>query len=1066
MIKFPKPIGFAVAALLSSVLFYSEAFCADPAAASTPAAVQAFSGAVALQNREVYDLAADAWDDFLKQHPSDPLVAKAQHYRGVCLFKQKKYGEAIADFQYVIKNFPKVDLLESTYVNLGLAFYNQSQQAKGDASAQLLDKTLETLNTQLQKYPKGEFAPLARYYVAEAYYGRENLPKAVLFYKEYVQKHPKGALLADATYGLGVAEAESGDAKAAAATFTGFLAKHTNSPLVSEVEMRLGDAFLSLGNSAGAEPHFAKAAAANNFNHADYALSRQAACKFDAKEYEASASLYTKLLEAYPKSTYAKLATLNAGKAFLRAGKKEAAINSLKKAVQAGGASAPDAAHWLAKTLLEANNPKEALKVAEAAIAGATTNELKAALALDRADALYAIPERRKESLAAYQEVAKAHATLPEGAEALYLAADTALTLGNHKLAAALAQQYIKAFPKRTAATRVRQIAAEAALQQKKYPEAIAGFRSLLAEYPNDSEVSSWKNRLGLSLSLSGKDSETVELLQKQIPNMKDSVARAEAELLVGTALLRSKKVAEAVSMLQAASERAKSAKAMSVLDRALLQLATAQHQSKQLDAAIGTLKQLSSDCPKSRLLPQAKLRLANYLSEKGSDVEALEIFQALSKTADKSSVLPSAMLGAAKLLTKQNKPADAIKILDTFLENYAEGEQTEEAHFARAVARHKTNDFVGAISDLNAYIKQNPESGNLGDALYLRGLCQAANKQYEPAIASFQAVLSQKEKYKAADMVLYEMAWAMNDSKQAEQAMLTFTKLAKEYPKSTLAAECLYRVGESHYSKQKYAKAAPFYKEAKEKAGNTKLGEKSAHKLAWTLYQQKNYVESAKEFAAQRIAFPEGSLNADSAVMEGESQFEQKKYAEALAAYQASQKSKTTNDTFRVVSLLHGGQAAAQLEKWQESFDMLQKAANDFPKTEYKKEIDYERAWAMHNLGKTVEAKPIFEQVANNHTGLLGARSKFMVGEILMGEKKYSEAVRAFFLVAYGNGYPNSPKEFHSWQSNAMFDAARCLEQLKKKQAALKLYRELAKQFPKSEKAPHAAKRIEAISQ
>ncbi len=62
------------------------------------------------------------------------------------------------------------------------------------------------------------------------------------------------------------------------------------------------------------------------------------------------------------------------------------------------------------------------------------------------------------------------------------------------------------------------------------------------------------------------------------------------------------------------------------------------------------------------------------------------------------------------------------------------------------------------------------------------------------------------------------------------------------------------------------------------------------------------------------------------------------------------------------------------------------------------------------------------------------------MQGEIEMGRKNYADAVRIFYRVAFGHGYPDAPPEYHPWQAAAMFDAARSLEQLGKTDAARKL--------------------------
>ena len=84
----------------------------------------------------------------------------------------------------------------------------------------------------------------------------------------------------------------------------------------------------------------------------------------------------------------------------------------------------------------------------------------------------------------------------------------------------------------------------------------------------------------------------------------------------------------------------------------------------------------------------------------------------------------------------------------------------------------------------------------------------------------------------------------------------------------------------------------------------------------------------------------------------------------------------------------------------------------------------------------------------------MIGAKARFMQGEIQFLRQDYDAAIRTFFKVAYGYGHPKSPQEFHEWQANAMFEAARCCESTKRLEAAQQLYNELIETHPDCDKA------------
>jgi TolA-binding protein len=87
------------------------------------------------------------------------------------------------------------------------------------------------------------------------------------------------------------------------------------------------------------------------------------------------------------------------------------------------------------------------------------------------------------------------------------------------------------------------------------------------------------------------------------------------------------------------------------------------------------------------------------------------------------------------------------------------------------------------------------------------------------------------------------------------------------------------------------------------------------------------------------------------------------------------------------------------------------------------------------------------------------------MEGEVLFEQQKHKEAIKAFFKVAYGFGEQQAPVEFHPWQAQATFEAARCFEVLGQSDQARTLYAEVVDRYPTSEHVPAARKRLEALA-
>lgn len=1030
----------------------------EPAAKSSPAAIAQYRAAVAFQNRGVFDLAAAEWEAFLKEFPTDPLAVKAQHYLGVCFFQQKKYPEAQANFEKLIAANPKFELLNESLYNLALAQYNQGHGGKAEA----FDQAAATFQTLLTQFPESAQAPFSTYYLAESLYARDKKPEAIASYRKFLEAFPKHELREQTLYGLGVALEEVKQAEEAGKVYDQFLTEFPKSTLATEVNMRRGDTLVALNNFADAEKLFAAAAAVEGFPFADYALQRQGLCAYQLKKYPEAGAIYAKLPEAFPKSAYVGTATLAAGKCFYLAGDFEKARAWLAKGTALGGDAAFETAHWLAQLALKEKNPAEALKTVEAVLPMAV--EAKSTwmvdLQMDQADAIYEIPERRKESVALYAAFAKANPQHASAAQAAYMAAYAALGLADYDAALANAQAFLTAYPDNALKPDVLYVQAECLLQQKKYAEAEAIYTALLAGYADRAEAAAWSVRQALCLQLMGKHAEQVAALTARLPSLKAD-ALAEAQYLIGFSQFELNQPAEAVKSLTASIATVPKWRQA---DETLLLLARAQRQAGDLKAATETITKLIAEFPESKVLDRATYRLGEFKAAAEDYPAAIAAFQKLNTTWAESELVPYSLY---ELGWSQFRSGDAKAAGDswsTLIEKYAMNAQVPAAHYARAIVRQQAADYTGAIEDLQAYLKSEPAAAQKLDATFVVGQCQAGMKSYEDAIKSFESILAADPKYADTDKVLYELAWSQQAAGKADEAGVTFARLAKEFPKSTLAGDSQFRVGEAHYQKSEYAKAAVAYFEAVNTAGKTDLGEKAAHMLAWCYFQQADYPRAEESFAFQLKTFPEGPKAGDANVMLGEALFKQGKYEPALAAFTAGLGAKPSGDDFVTLALLHAGQSAGQLKKWDVSLKLLQECATKFPESPYQQEVLYEQARAMHNLGQVAEAKKVYEQVAKLGRGEASAKAEFMVGELLFAEKKYAEAVRCFFRVAYGYEQPDAPAAIVTAKADSTFEAARCLEMLMKLPEAKKLYKEVVDNFPKSDKAPEAAKKITAL--
>jgi len=1023
---------------------------------SSPAAIRQYRDAVTLQNQSAYDLAVDEWAKFLEKFPQDPLAAKAQHYLGVCKLQLKDFDAAVQTFQKVIDAYPNSELLETSYLDLGLAQYSLGQAGK----AEQYDKAAATFAATLAKFPQGKEAAQALFYEGESLYAAGKKEPALKAYAEVVEKHKDTTFRADALYALGVTREELGKHAEAGTAFDQFIKEFPKHALRSEVIMRRGETLFGQGQFDTAEGWFAAAARSKNPALADQATIRQAVCLYEQKKYDAAAELYAALPTKFPNSTLKPAAALAAGNCYYLAGKLDEARKWLVEAAQSSD-SAPEATHWLARVLLKQRQPAEALAAVEKILPAAGQSPFAVNLLMDQADAIYEVPARRAEAIKLYAALAEKNPQHAVAAQALYMAGFASLGQGDYAAARKYADAFLKSHPNDTLAPDVQYVAAEADLQVNKNADAEKLYRDLIAQHAKHPDVDAWKLRLALSLSLQGKHQEAVTVLLPLAGALKSKDLIAEADYLLGSAYFELKQNDKAVQSLQASVAAQPQWRQA---DETLLALAAAYRQLNKLPEAGAAAARVLKEFPHSQVLDRAHFRAGEYAYAAGNYPGAAAEYREVIEKFPQSPLVPHALYGLAWAQLGQKDYSAAEATLTNLLNKFPQHPLAARAHYARATARQPLHQYAPAIDDVQAFLKSEPPKGDKSDARYVEGLSRVGLKEFPKAVEIFRAILADDAGYAGADKVLYELGWALKSDHKEPEAGEAFARLAKDYVQSPLAAEGLYHVGEAHYQAKDYAAAAADYTQAVEKAGKSDVGEKALHKLSWAYYQQGDFDKARQSFELQAKTYPAGDLAADASFMASECLFKQGKFEPALAAYRKVLAKPPASKDFQVLLLLHAGQAAGQAQKWDESLKLLERAGKEFATSPFQPDVLFEQATALKNLGRPDPALELYERVTAETDREVSARARFMMGEILFEKSDYKEAVRNYFKVAYGYGYPKAPAAIQKWQANAVFEAAVCFEKMKNLDKAKKSYQEVIEKYPKSDRAAEAKQRMAAL--
>jgi tol-pal system protein YbgF len=124
-------------------------------APSTPSSAdptEIYQSAYRDYQRGNYDLAIEGFREFLDVNKEPDLADNASYWIGESLFSQKKYREAIEQFDNVVTKYPRSDKVPGALLKKGYAYISIGEKAQGVVQLQYV----------LHEHPKSQEAALAR----------------------------------------------------------------------------------------------------------------------------------------------------------------------------------------------------------------------------------------------------------------------------------------------------------------------------------------------------------------------------------------------------------------------------------------------------------------------------------------------------------------------------------------------------------------------------------------------------------------------------------------------------------------------------------------------------------------------------------------------------------------------------------------------------------------------------------------------------------------------------------------------------------------------------------------
>lgn len=300
-----------------------------PAGVSPPKMTSgSFELANALFNQKKYMEALENYEKFIRESPNSPEVPEAIFRIGLCYYRQEYYTQAIDTWLKLEKDFPKHARTEEAVFQVADTYFR----------AHKYDQAVETYRRILVQYPKSKRIPEATLRIGQSYYNAGNDEKATSELEAFLRKFPEDAK-ANETLDLLEAsldrrESSGGDAvkQKGIALLKGLTDAFPRSALAQECQFRIARRYFLWKDYANAAKEFETLT--NLYPDSSHIAESQffvAEAYYFLKKFPEAILVFQRFLKNFPQSEYAAASLFHLAQSFFYTEKYAEAIDSYQK---------------------------------------------------------------------------------------------------------------------------------------------------------------------------------------------------------------------------------------------------------------------------------------------------------------------------------------------------------------------------------------------------------------------------------------------------------------------------------------------------------------------------------------------------------------------------------------------------------------------------------------------------------------------------------------------------------------------------------------------------------------
>ena len=1020
---------YVAAFLLASLLI--------PAPAMADKADDDFNLGVGLYRSERFELAADTFDQFLKDFPEHPRANLARLYLALTLDSLEKYAPAREQFAA----FLKAD-------------------------------------------PDGKNAAEARYRIGECSYYLRDYPVAIEQLTLYLEKHPGHSRADWANLFLGKSYvAQEQWAKGEAILSLLVKSKTTNASVLPDAKLSLGIALEGMKQLPEALQQYKSLAAEEKSALAPRAMLRIGAMQFAAEQYPECAATYDALLATYPNGVQVASANLGAEMARYRMKEFEPALKHFRT-VPKDSTSAAQAILLAASSLRELGRIEESrLEFAEA-LKAAGDSPFAADILFQQAQ-MERTGAGRELAAQLFEDIADRWPDSSRTAECLFNASELQLELNNSERAERLFGRLNKEFPDVAKKPREQVLLGRLFLKRGDLETATDILQKSTAAIKDHADRDAAVGRYYLTKALyEGKKHDQVVQQASLITEFLKSDELDEMRDVLALAAISSLELKRYDDVLKYADEFLLRAKDPVKRADIIGTRAVALSHLNRLPEAIEVLKALAATNAAQPQTWTAVLQAAETALELNAPESAETLFTLAASAPENPKTRETGVSGVAWSQFKSMRYQEAEKSFAALVAEFPNSKDSALAVFMQARCVEEQGDeartlaaYESVFNQLSKDVAPVPAGGETTPPMqYAYGAGKqvarslAMLKRIDDADAAWKKLTTLFPNAQDLDSLLDEWAWMHFSAHNFDRSDAIHRQLLATFPDSAFAGQARLSLAESLLET---GQLQPALKEMEAIVADTRYGNVEKERALFHVIEIQMTLRDWQaasvatrtfltDFAASPLA-PQVRQFAGDALLQSGQPDEASNGLNALREDIVSGKIGKEDWIDRVWIVL--AEAALAKQDYPQIDALQAELTQRSPASLFVFQLNdiQGRRWKQQAPPDFAKSRQYFQLVTGDAQAQgteTAARCQFLIAETYLAELNYDSAAKEYFKV-----YLNY-QGYDELRAQALFQGASCQVALKKTDLAMRDFKELIKEFPNSNlvnKASEELKKLEA---